>query len=205
MIDETIELAKYKDQSGHEISVTIQTYENYLKNPDGHKILISTFIYQRFYQRYIKPFEGNSHKNGFSIMANCCLLIEAITSFKNGWETTNNKSEAAFKYFFSTEPEFKEIANKWKDIYKNIRCGILHQGETTGGFRITRMRKSLFDEDTKKIDATIFLQKMKSVLQNYESRLNEEPWDSEVWDNFRRKMRSVIKNCDNPDPHQDQK
>ena len=64
-------------------------------------------------------------------MANCCLLIETLQSFKNGWEDSGNKSALAFRQFLSTEKNFEVFLNKEQEFYANVRCGILHQGETT--------------------------------------------------------------------------
>lgn len=194
-------LAKWWDEEDKEKRVSIEDYLNLVKKQDKTKI--SEFIYQRFYTRYIKPFEYSEkrykkmHKNGFSIMANCCLLIESLESFKNGWETTDRKSQKAFESFFKSEPEFEEIkkARLEQDFYKNIRCGILHQAETTNGWTIDRISNKYFNAKTKKIDATKFMEKTKKTLKCYKDKLKNDDWDSEIWDNFRRKMRKIISNC----------
>jgi hypothetical protein len=54
---------------------------------------IADFVYDRFFERYIRPIESldRTDKNGFSIMAVSCIMIESLVSFKNGWEDTKNK------------------------------------------------------------------------------------------------------------------
>lgn len=197
---ENISLAKYKKDT-EEINVTIQKYNEYVI--DKNKELIAEFLYQRLYKRYLKPFEfededskyRNDYKNGFSIMANCCLLIETLESFKNGWEDSNRKSESAFKKFFTSEQNFKVFEKINKEFYANVRCGILHQGETTAGYRINRSETDLYNPETKTINAVLFAKQMKQSLQNYKKVLIEKEWDSEEWDNFRVKMRKIIENC----------
>lgn len=111
---ENISLAKYKKET-KEINVTIKKYNEYVA--ERNIPLIAEFLYQRLHSRYLKPFEfedenckyKDEYKNGFSIMANCCLLIETLESFKNGWEDSNKKSNLAFKKFFSSESNFKEF------------------------------------------------------------------------------------------------
>jgi len=123
-------------------NVTTDDYLTYVNNQD--KDAIANFIYYRLYIRYINPFQYNDkrfinkYKNGFSIMANCCLLIETLQSFKNGWEDSKGKSKNAFKQFFKQEQDFIDFRNIAEDFHTNVRCGILHQGETKGGWKIKR-------------------------------------------------------------------
>ena len=197
-IFENISLAKYTKE-GTEIDITIKKYNEYVASKN--KELIAEFIYERLYTRYLKPFDYDcpiykkDYKNGFSIMANCCLLIETLESFKNGWEDTDKKSNSVFISFFKSESNFKEFAKISNEFYKNVRCGILHQGETTLGYRITREGTRLYDSETKTIDAFLFAEQMKVSLENYKNALVEKEWDSEEWDNFRVKMRRIIENC----------
>lgn len=193
-----IELARYYDDKGYRVLVTIK---NYLEFVDGqNRDEISSFVYQRLYSRYLKPFNYNSneykeqYKNGFSIMANCCLLIETIQSFKNGWEDSDRKSWKAFKQFLSTDKNFVELKKEGQAFYDHVRCGILHQGETTGGWLINREGNKLFDEETLTINATEFAKRLEKSLREYSMQLKAEKWDSELWDNFRTKMRKVISN-----------
>lgn len=195
-----ISLAKYLDLvTNKEINVTIDKYADYLKSKD--KDLIADFIYNRLYYRYLKPFAfknadyKKNYKNGFSIMANCCLLIETIESFKNGWGDSGNKSELAFVQFFKSDKNFSELKNSGSEFYKKVRCGILHQGETTGGWLINRSGEKLCDSKT--INAFKFSRRIELSLNDYKTELKNAEWDSEIWDNFRTKMRKIISNCQN--------
>src|SRR6266496_2360952 len=113
-------------------------------------------IYHRFYGRYIKPFHFEErrykkhYKNGFSMMASACLLIEALESFYQGLEETpKRENQQMFVSFFKRETDFKAFRNS--SFYRDVRCGILHQGETTGGFTVTRLESlPLFDPTHKK-------------------------------------------------------
>lgn len=181
------------------LHVRISTYEKWR---DGEKKEeIADFIYDRHYARYIKPFEFDNdvfrkeYKNGFAIMANCCLLIETVESFYRGWPQSRN--ELNFLKFFTRENEFKDFATD--DIptqfYKHIRCGILHQGETTGGWRINRTSSELLDKSKKEINAFLFSERLKKSLENYRKALKTSDWNSSIWKNLREKMKSIIKNC----------
>ncbi len=177
--------------------ITILDYLELEKEKKKKKI--SEFIYGRFTERYITPLTkiDKKYKNGFCIMANCCLLIEAFESFYRGWDDTKNKRGEAFCKFFTRVNEFNAFASD--DLptifYKNIRCGILHQAETTGGWRIQR-KGDLLNKEKLIINANKFLDNLYEALLNYKKQLNDSEWESEVWKNFRKKMKSIIRNCE---------
>lgn len=199
-LDTTIVLARWFNEDGLETKVTIQQYFDLVTAQD--RIKIANFIFQRLESRYLKPFLFHEtkfvkeFKNGFSIMANCCLLVETLQSFKNGWGDSNRKSAQAFKQFFTSEANFAAFRSKEQEFYVNIRCGILHQGETTGGWTVNRSGTNLFDDKNLVVDSVIFAKELKISLEKYSNNLKEAEWDSELWDNFRTKMRKIISNCE---------
>jgi len=127
------------------------------------------------------------------MMASFCLLIETLQSFKEGLGDSNGKSGELFQQFFNEEANFKEF--KKTLFYKHVRCGILHQGETTGGWKINRKPNTPLVND-KDINANKFMKELKKSLKKYGSDLKAAEWDSEIWDNFRTKMRKIIKNTE---------
>ena len=140
-----IELARYyDDEKDCIVAITISDYTDLINNKDKNGI--SDFIYNRLFSRYLKPYSYNNceyqrkYKNGFSMMANLCLLIETLQSFKNGWGDSDRRSKKAFQQFFNDNAHFSEVNSEAVSIYKNVRCGILHQGETTGGWKVSRRR-----------------------------------------------------------------
>ena len=180
--------------------INIVRYEKMLAENPPDKAAIAEMVYHRFHGRYIKPFLFDDkrykkfYKHGFSIMASSCLLIEALESFEKGLEETPKErgaGERVFETFFEREAAFKKF--KGKGFYKNVRCGILHQGETTRGFTIERTG-DLFD-GRKRINAQRFLNALEESLGAYKKRLVNAEWDSEIWDNLRRKMRFIIAHC----------
>jgi len=199
-LDTTIELARWFDKDGIETKVTIRQYLDFVTAQDQTQI--ADFIFQRLQSRYLKPFlfdDANfvkEFKNGFSIMANCCLLVETLQSFKNGWGDSDRKSGQAFKQFFTSEANFAAFKSKEQDFYVNIRCGILHQGETTGGWTVNRSGTNLFDDKNLVVDSVTFAKELETSLKNYSDSLKAAKWDSELWDNFRTKMRKIISNCE---------
>lgn len=182
MNPDQIELAK---------GITIATYRKYeqAENRDP----IADLIWQRFAERYIAPVETGT-RHGFCIMAVSCLMIESLESFYRGWPTTNRQSEQAFCSFFDRSELFKDFRGHAQDFYKHIRCGILHQGETTGGWRIWR-KGPLVDYHAKTINATTFLKTLRVCLENYRKELRGSGWNSAVWQNCRKKMKVICDNC----------
>ena len=186
--------------------VTVAKYHEWEANRNRREI--AKFIYQRFTERYLKPI-SNTQRNGFTIMAICCLTIEALESFQKGWPDTEEweeymfmgeklktkRGQAAFYYFFSENPYFNDFQAVFKQFYKCVRCGILHQAETTGGWHIRRDEPSLFNHSTKTIDATLFFKGVQQALLDYRKNLEISDWDSDMWVKLRNKMDQVCKNC----------
>jgi hypothetical protein len=138
-------------------SVTVSQYRGMESSLD--RAGLADFIEQRLLERCVLPVTKTCHKNGFLMVAASCLLIETLESFYRGWESTreriksddseaacrpanpkrsSSKSEVAFCYFFQRFPKFSGLCPLAWSFYTNVRCGILHQGETTGGWRVLR-------------------------------------------------------------------
>jgi hypothetical protein len=191
-------LATISNKSGYNVEeVTVKDYTKMLT--DKNQKEIAEMIYHRFYGRYIKPFLFNDdrykehYKQGFAMMASACLLIEALESFYQGLDRTpDRKNEQAFKSFFERESDFKKAKFNANEFYRHVRCGILHQAETTDEYIISREGHLL---DRKTINAHKFLISLEKSLVAYKKRLLNEAWDSEIWDNLRRKMRFIISHC----------
>jgi hypothetical protein len=175
--------------------ITVKKYKELVSKQDKEEI--AQFIFERFHERYIAPLKSipNKKKNGFCIMANCCLMIEALESFYQGWEVTSGRSREAFENFFNRVKEFRDLKDCSSEFYEHIRCGILHQAETTGGWRIIR-KGPLFDSNKLAINATEFLNRLEKYLKKYSDNLRSSKWNDVIWKNLRKKMDSVIKNCE---------
>ena len=160
---------------------------------------IAEVLRRRFAERYIDPVTPTEGKqmHGFTMMAISCLMIESLESFSQGWENSNGKSEAAFCCFFDSHSQFDEFRGHFAQFYRNVRCGILHQAETTGGWKITRKEAApLFDAaPPPTINATLFLQHLHAVLDRFCDGLKTADWNSTEWKNVRKKMKALCHNC----------
>jgi hypothetical protein len=173
-------------------NITVKKYKEL--EAERNKSELAKFIYERFSERYIIPIESMKRKNGFTTMAVSCLMIEVFQSFREGLGDTNGKSIRCFKLFFKSTKGFECFTDYESKFYYNVRCGILHQAETTGGWKIYR-KGVLFDKDNLSINATLFLSHLKASLKEYQSQLENQDWDDELWKNSRKKMAAVIDNC----------
>jgi hypothetical protein len=197
-------------------SVTVRCYLEMERCKETKRL--ARFIEERLSERYITPLEAvcKEKKNGFLMMAASCLLIETLVSFHEGWVTTdcgltrsnirdpckplNSKrntiscGEVAICYFFERESSFACFRGYGTEFYKNVRCGILHQGETRSGWKVRRSGP-LFEPSKPRINATKFLAAVKAAVTAYARKLEAVPWEDDLWRNFRQKMDAVINNC----------
>ena len=207
----------YKDHQLFEVSM--DELEELIKD-EQNKQRIAELIYQRYFNRYLKLFtyrsteppqsyssEGGKsnrtgsefdveYKSGFIIMTTCCLLIETIAAFFDGRDQTpRGDGDKVFNSVFKKAADYHNPLEEFrgKELYRNIRNGLLHQGETYGKFLIRR-KGELFDENDKAINAALFARHLKEFLQSYRDELKSSKWDCDLWDKCRVKLRYIIHN-----------
>lgn len=169
-------------------SVTVADYRAFKASRD--KAQIADFVYQRLHGRYLRPFMSAEHKHGFAMMACGCLLVETLQAFWTG-SAKSGLSGQSFIDFFNRVEYFSTLRDYGRLFYKHVRCGIMHQGETTGGWRVRRDASELFLPESLVIDATRFLGAMETTLMDYCELLKNSDWDSPIWDSLRRKMKHI--------------
>jgi hypothetical protein len=158
---------------------------------------IADAIQRRFLERYIGPITDSSAKHGFTIMAVSCLMIEALECFRQGWIDTKPRGKGAMasRLFFDTAEPLKDFRGHAQAFYTHVRCGILHQAETTGGWIVSRSGP-LFDPNASRINATIFVERVEDFLRAFCSDLKEKEWKSPDWKHVITKMDAIVKNCE---------
>ena len=171
---------------------TVRDYERAREVRDRRKI--ADAIRRRFLERYLDPVSTSTRKHGFTMMAVSCLMIEALESFRQGWENSRDKGKSAFCFFFDTASPFAVFSGQASNFYVHVRCGILHQAETTGGWTVRRSGP-LFDPSTNTINATTFVVTLKRFLEEYCFELEAKPWDGVEWKRVRIKMNAIVRNC----------
>jgi hypothetical protein len=166
---------------------------------DSAKDNLISLIHQRFSERYLDHLK--SVKSGFLKMAVCCLMIESMECFRQGKNDTRKRGAGMnmFECFFTAEPHlfpgFKDI---YDEFYWCIRCGILHQAETTNGWRIIR-RGPILDPTEKTINAAKFVAALRAAHLSYVQQLEGEDFNSPLWKNTLLKLGYICDNC-SPQP-----
>lgn len=182
-------------------AVTVADYAKMVRARD--RALIAKLIHVRFSERYLDPALDNPKRNGFSILAICCLMVEALESFRNGWKKTSRISgggAAVFQGFFNAHDEFKDLRPVAMEFYEHVRCGILHQAKTTGRWRVHRS-SPLFSQigGVPRLSASEFGKRLRTVLTRYTNDLAKTDWKDPSWKKARKKLREICRNCGLPD------
>lgn len=175
--------------------VTVGDYKSWKAEGEQGKAKLAQFIQERLQERYIHPVDAlcSEERNGFAIMALSCLLMETLESFYRGWPKSKDP-ELAFCSFFDRQRRFDVFRGYAKEFYRNVRCGILHQGETAQGWRITReASKPLFDPAGPQLHATKFHKQLAACVKEYSEQLRAKPIADEVWVNFFKKMDATVR------------
>jgi hypothetical protein len=178
--------------------IPIRRYRKMVHRKDQRGI--AELVGNRFKERYLNPVLQSRAPHGFAMLAICCLMVEALESFRQGWATTDRKSEVAFCGFFHAHDEFSDLRPVAHEFYRAVRCGILHQAETTGGWRVHRRSGPLLEHNGTVywVSALEFARRLEDVLETYCTTLETSDWAGPVWANTRRKLQSICKNCGVP-------
>ncbi len=171
---------------------TIRNYHAARDSSPPKQAEIASALRRRFTDRYLDPVFAKP--NGFTMMAVACLMIETLESFYRGWPTTVGKSGRAFEQFFERVDAFREFRHHHADFYKHIRCGILHQAEATGGWRVRR-DGPLFDSSVLTINAKRFVEALREELEAYCTSIERLPPTSDEWKCAIKKLNAIVKNC----------
>lgn len=121
---------------------------------DWHRAF-EEFFYERISSRYLEPIKvlqenGTFQGEGFSIMAVQCSLIEFLESTVQGLNYRHlkpgeklgpfeySKSSDLFVHFLSKRQPFATQFDEAlaRDFYSGVRCALLHEARTKGGWKI---------------------------------------------------------------------
>lgn len=171
-------------------SVTVGRYQ--ALEAAGDRAELAHFIIERFDERYFWPVETSEKKHGFTILAVACLVIETLESFYQGRGDTRGLSRKMFQSFLARPGPLKVLGVGRKDwFFEDIRCGILHQAETRGGWLVAR-RGALLDTRTRTINSTKLIRELRGAVKAFAQAVQT---DDTAWDLFKIKMAAVCKNC----------
>ncbi|MHB1145548.1 MAG: hypothetical protein ACYCZS_11675 [Thiobacillus sp.] len=148
------------------------------------------YFYPRLETRYLQPIEaikkiGKAEGEGFSMMAILCTLVEFLESTVQGrnyafgekeTDLVYPKSDLIFISFLEKRPPFSGKFNDGlaKDFYIKIRCGLLHEAKTKGGWRIleeSQDQSTIIDRDEKIVYRNDFQLAIKQFIAWYRNEL----------------------------------
>jgi hypothetical protein len=171
--------------------VTVSRYRKLVQNDDRQAL--AQFVRDRFDERYFRPIESTpkEYKHGFTTIAVCCLVIETLESFYQGLGSTKKDSWRMFRDFFARGTGLNVFGGNRNWFYNDIRCGILHQGESRNGWRIVRIG-ALLDVPDRRVNATKFIRELHKAVDAYADELQ---LDDALWKAFKVKMEVICNNC----------
>lgn len=157
-----------------------------IKELIAHQLIdeLADEIYERFMERFLTPLKHIPlpFTHGFFIMANCCLLIEAIERYRHGLkDERKGEKEDLYGSFFHDFPQFRISRAEGKKLYHTLRSGVLHLGETKGWLILRR--GPVIDFGDKTINATKFRNTLEACLREYRDTLKKRKWVSREWQN----------------------
>ena len=126
------------------------------RDPTSWETAFSEFFRPRLQTRYLGPIEtlqrhDTNQGEGFSIVTILCTLIEFLESTVQGkkyrWVAKDSElgpneyrnSGQVFVDFLTNRQPFRQCftdVNLAWEFYKNVRCSLLHEARTKGGWRI---------------------------------------------------------------------
>lgn len=210
-----VSFSRFYDENGILIDVSMDEMLVFIED-EQKKGLVAEYVYERLYTRFLKIFDfphysvkeytkkgviekrnvfNEEYKNGFLMMASCALLIETFAAFLEGHNETPSGNSKSYTRVFEKAEEWENDLKlfKNKQIYKHIRCGLLHQAETTGKFKITRRKDAEIFEGTT-INAQKFFEALKKLLQTYKEYLTTADWNCAEWDACKMKIKHIVAN-----------
>lgn len=151
------------------------------------------FFYERLRVRYLRPIQlleetRRWNGEGFAIVALQCSLIEFLGAtlqgkkYKHDPDGANTDPDAEysgsakmFTWFLTSAPPFNEHFDKKSAsaFYSNVRCPLLHEARTSGGWviRVGGVSEDLIDKNEKIVWRDRFPGAFRKFLSWYEEEL----------------------------------
>jgi hypothetical protein len=171
---------------------------------------------ERYFEpiKSLKRASGKKKHYGFAMMSICSLLVEALECYQLGLPFTGRrrikelrdrkryprvqkskmipKNEArdgreVFVCFFCENANFFPGVDG-DTFYREIRNGLLHQAQTTGGWRIKKDQKVLWNVKDSIIDRNRFATQLQSCFDYYLRQIRNAKRNQPIYSNFERKI-----------------
>ena len=131
-------------------------------------------------------------KNGFSIMALECLLVETFAQFYAGLDDTTGVSKTKYVDFLTNNLHCFPSRTAATRFYSDIRCGILHQAQSKPESALTfnKLTAIEFRNSFLMVSVDRFVEEMDTYFHNYCQDL-QNPSNTLLRHNFIQKMNYI--------------
>ena len=141
-------------------------------------------FHSRILSRFIEPadilLKSRGKAVGFAVLSLDFIVIETIQGFIEG-KLDRDDSSGPFKRFLTSAIEFREVIRSEGFagcVYGAFRCGISHQGQTDGNFRVLTtgemvQKISAGPRPDIAINRTLFHKAVKEAFERYCKELRE--------------------------------
>lgn len=160
----------------------------------GDSAGIANMLKSRLSERYWRPIRPSA-QSGFLELAISCLLVEFFWSLKKGWKDSNKESRKSFQQFFESSTRFSVLQKHADSFYTHVRCGLLHQAETTGGWKVSKRADNRILIAPKTIQAHKFFIELKSETDEFLTSLAKKPLSDGEWKPVLKKLDYIVDNC----------
>ena len=150
------------------------------------------YFLQRLNLRYLNPIKilqenGTLVGEGFSIMAILCTLVEFLESTFRGLRykfVRDRKELEPFEYNVSSEIFIEFLSKRIPfsdyfdgglafEFYKNVRCGLLHEAQTKGGWKVwaKSYNGAIIERESKTVYRDNFRDALDTCIADYGKKL----------------------------------
>ncbi|MEE0059732.1 MAG: hypothetical protein UE295_02770 [Acutalibacteraceae bacterium] len=145
-------------------------------------------IHSRFLDQ-IHILAKDCDRNGFSIMALECLLVETFAQFFDGIDDSVGVSRAKYIDFLTNNIHCFPSRTAASRFYSDIRCGILHQAQTKPRSALTFNKLTAIDFQNQFLMVSVdrFVEEMDTYFYEYCKKLINAN-DMHLRSNFIKKM-----------------
>lgn len=170
---------------------------------------------ERYFEpiRSLRRAAGKKKHYGFAMMSLCSLLVEALQCYRNGLPFTDKGRLKKLgdrklypkvpKRYYVRKPEYRNGLEVFRcffcdnheffprvdgdTFYRHIRNGLLHQAQTTGGWRIKTKQGVLWNPDSQILDRDKFASQLEKCFTAYLEELGRAKRNQRIFENVVRK------------------
>lgn len=135
-------------------------------------VKLAAFVGLRLTERYGEP-ALRQDIDVFSRLALECLLIEAIQGWRQGLASNRGREAELFQNYLGSAYGMNPF--EADSFYAGVRCGILHQGETTKQWRV-ELSGTPIDPLGRTVDVRALARDLMAAIHDLQHWISLRPW-----------------------------